>query len=105
MQEQEEIGRQVVFSFKLSLFSVINRFVLLLFIIGSSTLLYSSSTMTSTLPRLSSDPVASKTVALNGADSWDDDRTVTTPAFDFSQLDNQALKVSPLFERYYHRHS
>jgi hypothetical protein len=105
MQEQEEIGRQVGFSFQRSLFSFINRFVLILLIIGSSTLLYSSSTMIITLPRLPSDPVASKTVALNGADSWDDDSTVTTPAFDFSRLDNQALKVSPLFERYYHSHS
>ncbi|HYX51144.1 MAG TPA: class A beta-lactamase, partial [Ktedonobacteraceae bacterium] len=51
------------------------------------------------------DPVATKTVALNGADFWDDDTTVTAPVFDFSRSNTQALNVSPLFKRYYHSHS
>src|SRR5207244_222999 len=71
----------------------------------SMTFLSSSLALTGWRPNLPAAPAAGKTVALNGADRWNDDRKVTTPTFDFSLLGTQPVQVSPLFEHYYSRHS
>jgi beta-lactamase class A len=105
MQEQKVFEHQAGFTIQLPPGSVINMTVLLLLIIGSSMLLYSSSSMTRTHSRLPLDPVAHKTVAFNGAKFWDDDTTATAPVFNFSRSNTKALKISPLFERYYHSHN
>src|SRR5436305_6037728 len=105
MQERKELGHQAGITFQLSLFTFRNMIVLLLSIIGSSALLLSSSTITRTLHGLPGNLAASKTMAINGANRWNDDTKVTVPTFDFSPPGTQALKVSPLFERYYHSHN
>jgi beta-lactamase class A len=56
-------------------------------------------------PRLPAPLDARKTVAINGADRWNDDGKVTAAPFDFSPPDTQPMQVSPLFENYYSRHS
>ena len=105
LQEQKEIGYQAGSTFQLALFTFRNMFVLLLSILAGSILLYSSSPITSTLHGLSVNPAVGMTIASNGSNRWDDDTTVTAPAFDFSPSGTQALKVSPLFEHYYDSHS
>ena len=105
MQEQKEIGYRAEITLQPSLFISRNTIILLLLIIGGSTLLYSSSAITMSLDGLPGYPAASKTVAINGANRWDGDTKVTVPTFDFSPSSSQALKVSPLFEHYYHSHS
>ena len=105
MQEQKEIGYRAEITLQPSLFISRNTIILLLLIIGGSALLYSSSAITMSLDGLPGYPAASKTVAINGANRWDGDTKVTVPTFDFSPSSSQALKVSPLFEHYYHSHS
>lgn len=77
-------------------------FFILLAIIGSSVLLYSSYTairqrQDSPTPSLT----ASKTIASNGADLWQHDTQVKPASFDFSPPASQTLNVDPLFARYY----
>ncbi len=104
MQERKDKEPQAGSRFRQSIHTFGNKFVLLLLIIGSGMLHFSSSPIASAMRSLPRDPVTSKTVALNGTDCWDVDTTVTAPDFDFSSQDTKTLSVSPLFERYYHSH-
>src|SRR5205807_417330 len=83
LQEQKEIGYQAGSTFQLALFTFRNMIILLLSIIAGSAFLYSSSPITSTLHGLPVNPAVGMTIASNGANLWDDDTTVTAPAFDF----------------------
>src|SRR5207245_1930900 len=83
----------------------INPLMILLVMLGSTVLLYSSFAITRRLHTLSATPAESRTMATNGATRWVGDRTATAPRFDFPASNSPAVSVSPLFERYYTSHS
>ncbi len=68
--------------------------------------IFFSSTLPRYAPRLFGRSSAPETVAMNGADLWDDDTTATAPSFDFSLANTgtRGIEISPLFEGYYASH-
>src|SRR2546430_3288246 len=106
LQEQIEAGRLAGMKVGSSLFVSRNMFMILLAIIGSTSLLYSGYTFTRGLQGSPARPIESNTVATNGATRWAGDSTITAPRFDFPVPGrSQAPSISPLFAQYYSRHS
>ena len=106
MQEQIEAGRLAGMKVGSSLFVSRNMFIILLVIIGSTSLLYSGYTFSRGLQGSPARPVESNTVATNGATRWAGNSTITAPRFDFPVPgSSQAPSISPLFAQYYSHHS
>ena len=105
MQPRKEVQQPTRLKRRRSYFLFSHTTIPLVLITLSMTFLSSSLALTGWRPNLPAAPAAGKTVALNGADRWNDDRKVTTPTFDFPLLGTQPVQVSPLFVQYYSRHS
>lgn len=105
MREQKQARRRAWMKWQLSFFVSINPFMILLVMIGSSVLLYSSFAVTRKLHTLPARPAVSETVTTNVATLWLGDGTTTAPRFDFPAPGSPAVSVSPLFEPYYSSHS
>ncbi len=72
-------------------------------VVASTIFASSRSTLISQLSHLTN-TAAANTIASNGADQWDNDKTVTTPVSTLSLPPGKPIAVSSLFQRYYQSH-
>src|SRR5712692_35024 len=106
MQEAKETRRPAKMTWG-KFFSFFLYTIGLLLVISGGALFQNSSSIISRkrrgLPHTLATP---ETEAINGADLWDGDTTITVPSFDFSPpgTGTPVAKVSPLFEGYYTSH-